>query len=158
MTQPAMNGDPVPGEIQLLMFTVMGVTIGIDAEQIAEVLDLENAEARGLTPCGFHELLSFGDMSIEYRSPKVIMIKDRSAASAFVIDMPEDIIVVSLDAIRPMPPLIASCRTAQALWGAVVKGGEVILLADCYKLSVRCTSLDHTTEKIGNAPDGAGCS
>lgn len=124
MTQPAMNGDPAPGEIQLLTFTVMGVTIGIDAEQIAEVLDLENAEARGLTPCCFHELLSFGGWSIKYRSPKVIMIKDRSSASAVVIDMPEDIIVVSLDAIRPMPPLIASCRSTGALgsgcqgWGS----------------------------------------
>ncbi len=133
MTQTTDHDARVPREIQLLTFTVMGIKIGVDAEQIAEVLDVNSAAARGLAPCLFHELISFGDLPVEYRFPKIIVIKDRDSSRAVVIDRPDNISLVSVDAIRPMPSLIALCRTARAFWGVVIQNGELIMLADCYK-------------------------
>jgi hypothetical protein len=137
-----MNGQAIvnsecPQELRVLIFTVRGVRIGVDADQIAEMLDLEAARARGLAIRYFHENVSFGDMPVQYHAPKVIIIKGGRAPYGMVIDAPDDIAVVSTSSIRPLPALIRGRDASRAVWGAIVNKDEVVLLVDLYKCTDR---------------------
>jgi chemotaxis signal transduction protein len=126
-----------PGEIRVLTFTVQGVKIGVDVEQISEIMDLHAAEARGLAVYYFHEKIPFNEMPVKYRAPKAIMIKGLKDPSVVIIDNPEDLAVVNVRTIQPMPMLVAGRGKSQAFWGAVVSNEEVVLLIDFFKLPPR---------------------
>ncbi|MDP2646411.1 MAG: hypothetical protein Q8P24_15845 [Desulfobacterales bacterium] len=130
-----MNGQPsqtnrCPEEIQVLTFTVMGVRMGVDTEQVAEVMEVDGAERRGLTVQRLHEKISFGKMAIQYHAPKAIMIKDHHEPYILVIDNPDHITVVSVRSIQAMPPLIAMNSATRLFWGAIAGNEEIVLLVD----------------------------
>lgn len=130
-----MNGQALQNihcleDIQILTFTVMGVNIGVDTEQVAEVMEVDAAERRGAAVQLFHEKVSFGAMPIEYRSPKAIMIEDENAPYAIVIDNPDDITSVNVRSIQPLPPLIAMNSATRLFWGAIPGAEGIILLVD----------------------------
>ena len=127
-----------PQELRVLIFSVMGVRIALDADQISEMMDIETANTRGLTIRYFHEKISFGDKHVEYHAPKVIMIKSGNAPYGMVIDAPDDITPVHIRSIQPMPSLLARCGGTGGVWGAVIKNEQVVFLVDMQKLfSVR---------------------
>ncbi len=137
-----MNGQALqtircPEEIQVLTFTVMGVKMGVDTEQVAEVMEVDAAERRGPAVQLFHENVSFGEMPIKYRSPKAIMIKDDSEPFIVVIDNPDDITSVNVRSIQPMPPLIAMNGATRLFWGAIPGNEGIILLVDFFRLRER---------------------
>ena len=139
-----MNGQTLqnircPEEIQVLTFAVMGIKMGVDTEQVAEVMEVDGAERRGISVQRFHEKISFGAMPIEYHSPKAIMIKDESATYAIVIDNPDDITSVNVRSIQPMPPLMAMNSATRLFWGAIPGNDGIILLVDFFRLRDRQT-------------------
>lgn len=136
MTTRAEQADQCPDEMQILAFTVMGVRMGIDTSQIEEMLEVDQAIEQGLSACPIHEEFPFGPAQAAYYAPKVITLKDRRRPLALVIDQPDEITAVPVDSIQPLPMLIAARPGAsRAIWGAVVRNEDVILLVDFLKLS-----------------------
>lgn len=136
MTTRAACIATCPDEIQILVFTVMGVRMGVDTSQIEEMLEMDQAVSRGLSASPFHEELSFGPSSATYFAPKVITLKDQRRPLSMVIDQPDEITNVPVASIQPIPALIAARSGAsRAIWGAVVSREDVILLVDLFKLS-----------------------
>ena len=139
-----MNGETsqnsrCPEEIQVLTFTVMGIKMGVDTGQVAEVMEVDRAEERGLAMQRFHETISFGAMPIKYHSPKAIMINDESEPYIVVIDNPDDITSVNVRSIQPMPPLMAMNSATRLFWGAIPGNDGIILLVDFFRLRDRQT-------------------
>ncbi len=126
-----------PEEIQVLTFSVMGVKMGVDTEQITEMMEVDGAESRGLAVRHFHENVSFGEMPIEYHYPKAILIKDENGPYAIVIDNPDDITSVNVRSIQPMPPLIAMNGATRPFWGAIPGNEGIILLVDFFRFRER---------------------
>ncbi len=122
-----------PEEIQVLTFSVMGVKMGVDTEQITEMMEVDEAESRGLAVRRFHENVSFGEMPIKYHSPIAVMIKNGSEPFSVVIDNPEDITSVNVRSIQPMPPLIAMNSATCPFWGAIPGKEGIILLVDFFR-------------------------
>lgn len=137
MNGPALQTIRCPEEIQVLTFTVMGVKMGVDTEQVAEVMEVDGAESRGLAVQRFHENISFGEMPIKYHSPKAIMIKDESEPYIVVIDNPDNITIVNVRSIQPMPPLIAMNSATRQFWGAIPGNEGIILLVDFFRFRER---------------------
>ncbi len=75
MTVGGIPPGGVPGQLQLLTFSVMGVKMGADTDQISEMLDTEAAAGRGTEIYRFDEKIPFRSGPVIYRSPVVLMIK-----------------------------------------------------------------------------------
>ena len=122
-----------PSEIRVFTFTIMGVRIGIDADQVAAVMDVEAAAGRGLPIRRFEELLPIGHGPVAYAAPKVLLVRGTEGPSLLVIDHPDDLAVVSVKAIQPLPPVIAG-GCPPLLWGAVAGPDGVLLLVDLLRV------------------------
>jgi chemotaxis signal transduction protein len=121
-------------EIRLLIFKIMGVCFGADMEQIEEMVDFSQAQQEDWDIRDFTEAISFRDIEVEYKKPKVILIKDSEQDVGIIIDQPEDIININIKSIRLLPPLLESRKTVDAIWAAVFLDDELALLVDFYRL------------------------
>lgn len=126
--------DVCPEEIELLVFSMMGVRIGVDTAQVAGMLKPEDAEQQGLATIALHERLKFRGVAVSYSDPHVLVIKGDGPRYGIVIDNPEDIAFMKVDSIRPMPDIFALSGSVNALWGAVIRDNDVIFLLDFDKM------------------------
>lgn len=130
MKRPSLSNSRCSETIRFLTFTVMGVRMGVDTEQIAEMMGVEAAQKSGPPMVHFHEKISFGKRRVAYHAPKALLIDDGHAPYTLVIDDPDDIIAVNVQSIEPLPRLIARQQGAHAFWGAVAANDGIILLVD----------------------------
>lgn len=134
MSRREVSNNGCPQEIQILIFTVSGVRIGVDADQVDEMMDIEMAEERELTIYHIHKKVLFGSMPVVYQTPKVIVIKDGSTPYGVIIDHPNEIAAVNVASIQPLPRLIA-CASPSPFWGVVARHDGIVLLIDCNRFS-----------------------
>jgi len=139
MTGPVESENPGFKELYLLVFKVMGIRMGIDVDEVDEMLEPDQLEGTSYKIFPLHEKIPFRGGPVLYKSPKVLLLKEvgtdlKSAATGLLIDQPEDILSVSIDSIHPLPPLLEARNRPAVIWGAALKEGEVILLIDFYKL------------------------
>jgi chemotaxis signal transduction protein len=135
-----MNGKKAqqsvcPEEIRVLIFRAGGIRMGVDASDITEIIDREQAESRALKPFRLIDGAAGGNMGGTDSSINVLVTRKEGLAGAILIERPEDILTIPMDDLQPLPPLIASCGSSRALWGALVRNDEVILLLDIDKLA-----------------------
>jgi hypothetical protein len=112
MTAPAHRIVQCPDEMHILVFTVQSVIMGVDTLQIEEMLEVDEAAARGLRIRPIHEEISFGARPVTYKAPKVITIRGLTAEGngefrcslAAMIDRPDHIADVTVDSIQCVPP------------------------------------------------------
>lgn len=121
-------------EIRILVFDISGIKLGADVEQIAEMLETNQARDRGIDLVWFHEKISFHGREVRYRSPKVLVIRSHGTPAGIIIDRPEDIRAVELDVIKPIPVLVEACIQPLTIWGVVCLEEKIVLLTDLYKL------------------------
>ena len=123
-----------PDELQVLTFTLMGMKMGIDTGQIVELMEPDEAEARGWKPFRLSDRLALRGRTADGHSVKVLLTGKEGTPMAVTIGPPAAILSIPLDDLQPLPRLIATCRGSRAVWGAVVMNDEIILLVDLYKL------------------------
>ena len=153
MTASGPLAQPCPEELRILLFSVQGVTLGADASQIEEMLEVSEASMRGLQIRPIDEEFSFGARPAAYEDPRVITIRDQRRPLAVLIDRPDDIATVKVDSIQGMPRLIAAgSGVSRAIWGAVVSKGGVILLVDFLKLRPHTTAAQVEEQPVINGP------
>jgi chemotaxis signal transduction protein len=134
MNENAARQPPGPDELQVLTFTLRGVKMGIDTCQIVELMEPDEAEARGWKPFRLSDRLALRGANAAEHSAKVLLTGKEGTPMAVTIDRPAAILSIPLDDLQPLPRLIASCGGSRAVWGAVVREDELILLVDLYKL------------------------
>lgn len=122
-----------PEELELLAFDIMGIRMAADTGQLAGVLKPEEARNRGIVATGLHERLHFRGSAVRYEDPHVLVLKSEGGRPGIVVDRPQEIFSAKIDAIRPMPSLLAA-GGSRAVWGTLLLDGECILLVDFYKL------------------------
>ncbi len=123
-----------PKEIRVLTFTTSGMKMAVDADQIVRLTGLEEAEGRGWKLSTLPDRLARrggGPLNLD---TKVLMAGSESSPIALAIDRLDDILSLQIDDLQPLPRLITSCSASRAVWGAVVRNGEIILLVDLHKL------------------------
>lgn len=145
MIEQIKNEQEAFKEIQLLVFNIMGVRLGIDIDQIYEIYEILEQDPMKRERYGaswFHEKIPFRINPIIYKSPKLLLVRDEETTSGIIIDQPEDILSVTIDAIQPLPPLLEALNRSSAIWGVTLKDEEIILLVDLYKLNIQKTDTD----------------
>jgi len=121
-------------EIDLIIFKIMGVVLGIDIEQISQIREPDHVEAEDVNIFAFHQKIPFRENKVLYKSPKILFIKDEWPASGIIIDQPEEIISIKTGSIQPLPQLIKKFNRSTPIWGVVPRGEEIILLIDLCRL------------------------
>ena len=138
--------DPCIQEIEVLLFSIMGVKLGVDTAQVKGILEMEQASDMDLPVTNIHDLIRICLEPVVYKAPKVLLINRGSSPVGILVDGLEEIETVRLDRIRLMPVLIEKCAGTKAIWGSVLNDKVVILLIDFYKLPC-CNPL---TESVGS--------
>jgi chemotaxis signal transduction protein len=119
--------------LRLLVFTVGGVKLAADAEQICSMLAYDQDDDCDIT-YWLHEMLSFGNREVVFRSPEILTVSLQETIYRIVIDQPEDIIYIAMNRIQPLPALVEPFSQKKGLWGAVALDEQIILLIDFLKL------------------------
>ena len=152
MTLPAEGRVNCPQEIPLLTYTVQGIRMGTDADQIDAMLDLKEAASKGLSVCYLDDTFRFSALPAAYRSPRVLTMKGRPGCGV-VIDEPDEIVSVSVKDIRPLPALVASCGSPKVIWGVLIAGESIVLLIDLLKIGqtgagpIRFNTIDNNNRR-----------
>ena len=139
-------------EIRLLIFKIMDVCFGADMEQIEEMIDYSEVQQKNWDIRYFAEAVCFRNIEVEYKKPKVILIKDKDQDIGIVIDEPEKIENINFQSIKLLPPLLGDLETQSAIWAAAIWKEDLILLIDFYRLQKalpKIKSLDNL-EKVGD--------
>lgn len=121
-------------EIQILIFNLMGIRLGLDTEQIHEMLKPDQVRKKKLKVFPFHKKIPFRGIRTIYKSPMVLLLKEKKITSGIIIDQPEGIIPITIDSIQPLPSLIEATNWSSAIWGVTFRNEKVIFLIDFYKL------------------------
>jgi chemotaxis signal transduction protein len=119
-----------PAAILLLTFRIMGTWIGVDTNQVEEILDQGKAAQRKIKVAALHEKINWGINEVTLAAPRVLMVKGGDSSIGILIDQPEDICDVKLDHLRPLPPLLAGSMAAGVVWGIALIHEEMVLLMD----------------------------
>ncbi len=134
MNNPDDNGKADINEIELFTFNLMDICFGIDTDQISEIYELKQAKQKKIDLHWFHEKIAFQKKEMAYVSPKVVVIKDAEMKTGIVIDRPDNIAAITIDAIQPMPVIFESFSSSSPIWGVVLDDEKIILLVDSYRL------------------------
>lgn len=135
--------------VSTLVCRVMGVGVGFDTGQINGMTDAHRVSEGDCRLVSMHELfgLDAGD-SPSYARPKVLFVKggylparsesvEHEAVQRIgvVVNEPEEIIEVPVDALRPMPGLAGAGSSAP--WAVALMPEEMILMMDIRKTIAR---------------------
>jgi len=139
---PVNTGNNAPAgqsidELWIMTFSVIGIRMGVDVGQVSRMLEPGQAEVEELQVVAIHERLSFRDRNVSYRSPRILLLRDRGTVGV-MIDQPEDIIAVKLDHIRPLPPVFGAGMKTTIVWGVALIEEEIVLLVDLFQLVAAC--------------------
>lgn len=133
--------------VSTLVCRVSGVGIGFDTDQLNGMTDAHRVSEQECRLVTMHELFGrdAGD-SRSYARPKVLFVKGACLPTGnasdgredvqrigVVVDEPEEIIEVQVDALRPMPAL----ARGGALWAVAMLPQEMILMMDVRKTIAR---------------------
>jgi len=135
--------------LNLLLFSVGGVSFGVDAEQVEGTLAWQGEGSDGQV--WFHRELDYPDDTVTYRLPSVIKVRTTDGRDyRVIIDMMEDVAGIVSGDIHPFPSLVEPFALRKGMWGIVVKGDRMILLVDFKRLLRERKGADALVEVTGN--------
>lgn len=144
--------------LRLLTFRAENSLFGVEMSQIAEMIDLAEAERRRMPLVWFHGFLNscklqkspesqFKNMYLDnnayHAAPAVLVLRDAPDGPAISIDQPQDANAIDcampLEAVHPLPPLLRTACPGSPIWGAAIdEDGRIVLLVDFYQLIAIC--------------------
>lgn len=115
--------------LNLLLFSVDGVSFGIDTEQTLATAAYHGEESDDLY--WFHELLHYGTPATVYLAPTIITVGTRQGRRhRVIIDGMEEIAEFAIDDMRPLPALCEPFCLANGIWGVLPRKERLTLLLD----------------------------
>ena len=136
MKDKNMGADSLPAEMDLLMFHSAGVRMAVDAGQVDCIMSSEQTEQQGICPGTLNEILGREEETSPAFST-VILYKNGGEAYGLGVDGLDAIIAVPTKAIQPIPKPLSYFAELRLFWGIVLRGNDVVLLVDLYRLKGR---------------------
>ena len=117
--------------LQIVVFDVCNVNLGVDTEQVLQILPLDDATAKEINLIKIEDQISFGQPEIAYHSPHVLVLKD-DMSTGILANAPKNIIEIDCDLIRPLPRLTQTRSHIALIWSVYWVGDEAIYLLDSH--------------------------
>lgn len=138
-----------PFGLNLLLFSVGGVSFGVDAEQVEGTFSFQGDGDGDLF--WFHRELEYGDDTVIYDAPAILSIRTGDSSSyRVIIDKMEDVIGIVAADILPFPILVEPFALRKGIWGIMVKDDRLILLVDFKRLLREQRAVDAHVEVTVN--------
>jgi chemotaxis signal transduction protein len=115
-------------DIEVLTFCINQTWYGVDLDEIYELIELDQANQRECKTTRFEDEFNFGDLKIDYISPKVLLLKGLFS-SGILVDQVQEICHVPIDCIKPLPDLMKMFSPAR-IWGTTLIDQQIVLLID----------------------------
>ncbi len=135
MNEIAAHSASSPETIRVLVFTSGGMKVAVDTDQVVKLTGLEEAEGRGwklsTVPDRLGRRCSCSPANLNAR---VLIAGSENSPIALTVDRLEDIFSIRISDLRLLPHLIALSGAPPAVWSAVIRNDEIILLVDLCKL------------------------
>jgi chemotaxis signal transduction protein len=114
--------------LSVLIFLSEGVKMAVDTEQIEGVIELEQAREMQTSLMNIHGAPFHNKERL--RDSRVLIVKDEVISCGIVVEGLQEITFINIDSIKLMPPLMEFSRRLKTIWGAFMKGADMIFLAD----------------------------
>ncbi len=134
MNEIAAHSVSSPETIRVLVFTSGGVKVAVDTDQVIKLTGLEEAEGRGWKLSTVPDRLWRRNCAPPNLNARVLMAGSEDTPIALTVDRLEDILSVPISDLRPMPHLISLSGAPAAVWSAMIRNDEVIMLVDLSRL------------------------
>ena len=115
-------------DIEVLTFCINQTWYGVDLDEIYELIELDQANQRECKTTRFEDEFNFGDLKIDYISPKVLLLKGLFS-SGILVDQVQEICHVPIDCIKPLPDLVKLFSPTR-IWGTTLIDQQIVLLTD----------------------------
>ena len=116
------------GSIEVLTFQIDTMRFAVDLEEIYELIELDQANQRECQTTRFEEEFMFGNITVNYIAPKVLLRKS-AVSSGVLIDQACEICQDSIDRIRQLPGLVKLFNPTR-IWGTTLIDQEIFFLID----------------------------
>lgn len=134
MNDRKVEADVVlPEEMELLMFNSAGTKMAIDTVQVDCIMSIQRAEQHGIEARPLSEILGLANETSP-ASSTVILFKNEVETYGLGVDRLDEITAVPIGTIQPIPELLSYFAGPRMFWGVVLRGNEVVLLIDLYRL------------------------
>jgi len=125
--------------LSILIFKLNEVYLGIDISQIYEMVACNTIDDEEIELQYIDKLIPFRNKPVIYICPTALLINNnredwsgRTTKYGIIIDMPIEIIEINIAQIQPLPILIE--QYTKSIWAAYIKGDDIVLLLDLYKI------------------------
>jgi chemotaxis signal transduction protein len=129
--EPGAGAGLLPAQLPLLLFHAAGAALGVEAGQVAGVLDAEQARRAGLACRDLAALLGVAGAS---EGSARLVLAWNGGQCGIGIDSLDELVTVPAAALQPLPEPLRQFRAPRAFWGGIVRGGRVVLLVDVERL------------------------
>ena len=119
----------------VIVFDLVGTKFAVDLDQVSEISEYHSPSDLLFPLIQLTETVLFPGKDLEYKSPKLLKIKDENYYGV-LIDQPEGIIHLTIEKIMAFPKLLVKAMKSSPLWGAFMLKEEMVFLLDCYKLNI----------------------
>lgn len=126
-------------QLEVMLFRVNGVLFGAELRQVEGVFAPEEDTATGEESTRLDDF--FGEPADLQGNWKVIRLKSANGSEwGFLAEVPENIVNISIDDIRPLPAVVEKLKTFKSLWGSFFYKGEIGFLLDLAELCLEIRS------------------
>lgn len=116
-----------PGVLEVVSFVAGGYRVAVEAAQVHSQLPANHAT--GIASA--EQLLGLPEPeSREHGSRRILLLKHPAGDFAVMVSDPVELLGLAIDAIHPLPALIAARTTVAGLRGLAVDAEGVLLLVD----------------------------
>jgi chemotaxis signal transduction protein len=128
----ALIQQPTVGNVpsHLITFRIENVEFGVDTAQVQQLKHLSSQEDETMEIVDFHDLISFGDKSSQYKSPKLLIVKMNEKRIGVRVESPDRIVESPEFTAKPLPVLIRHQPGANAYLGVGVQKSALIIIVD----------------------------
>ena len=123
--------EPMPETLRLVTFAVAGCRFAADADQLAEVRAYDRDRDQDDL---FWLQRTLFPTKVPAPVAGILAIKGLPVPVKVAIERLDALLEVGIDAIRPLPPLMAARVHRNGVWGVVPAGEVLLLLLDLHKL------------------------
>ncbi len=122
--------------LRILIFCIGDIRMGTDMAYVSEIRRPDQIGRQDLDEIfRLDEKLFFPHPPV-YQAPMILCIRHEEKKIGLMVDRIQEIdMPVFIEEIRILPLLIRADTSSSAIWAAVVKDREIILLLDCVRLT-----------------------
>lgn len=125
--------DGLPAEIDLLMFNSAGLKMAVDTIQVDCIMNSEQAANHNIDIMTLNECL--GSENESSQASTVILYRNGVDLYGLRVEGLDTIITAPIQAIQPIPEPLSYFVKTRLFWGFVLRGNDVILLIDLFRLN-----------------------